>query len=130
MDECVSVMCWFVGRLVIITRVPLVSGMLMKKKKKPSQQASQSKLPKKLVSKLGKHNDRDLAREFGVSELEIGKERRRLGIAAHGRREWTKKEIALLGTASDAEIAKRLNRIPSGVFLQRILPFLRTQQHN
>ena len=88
-------------------------------KKKSSRLASQSKLPKKLVSKLGKRTDRDLAREFDVSELEIGQERRRLGIAACGWREWTKKEIALLGTASDAEIAQRINRIPSGVFLQR-----------
>lgn len=74
-----------------------------------------------VVNRLGAMPDRDLAQLAGVNEYVIFLDRTRRGIAAFSepRKPWSKEEIAMLGTATDAEIASKLKRSVASVRYKR-----------
>lgn len=64
-----------------------------------------------MIALLGKRTDKKLARCFMMLPQEIARKRKELGIPSlrdRQRRKWTAEEIALLGTMSDLEVARRL----------------------
>ncbi len=69
----------------------------------------------RMLARLGRDTDRAVGAELGLSESVVQRKRQLLGIptfAGKGgqktTRHWTPRELALLGTASDPRIAKRL----------------------
>ena len=72
------------------------------------------------IRRLGREPDHVIASEHGVSVRCVGMWRSRLGIEPYQpERAWTEDEIALIGTAPDAEIALRLSRTPTQVRRRR-----------
>lgn len=67
------------------------------------------------ITRLGKTTDRELAEQLGIQPMCVTAKRRQLGIEAFTKtsglktsREWTEREIALLGTKTDVEVAQEL----------------------
>ena len=78
------------------------------------------KVSKALINQLGKRPDQALADEFGVPVERVRRERMLRGhVGPGGPSGWTARDLALLGTASDAEIAKRVGFTPTSVEHQR-----------
>jgi len=77
------------------------------------------KLPAPLIRQLGKRTDSELAREFQVPLNRVRMERRRRKIASSTQRFWTPKQISMLGTMPDAEVARRLGLWTTTVFEKR-----------
>ncbi|XJC72764.1 hypothetical protein ACHFCA_17345 [Delftia tsuruhatensis] len=71
-------------------------------------------------SLYGQCHDRELSRKFGASAEVIGRLRRAEGIPTKRRyQNWSEKDVELLGTASDVEIAKILDCAPHHVWRAR-----------
>ncbi|MCX6878453.1 MAG: hypothetical protein NTW21_32260 [Verrucomicrobia bacterium] len=75
---------------------------------------------------LGKMEDRELAKKLGVSRSTVRVKRRGLGIATRYSRmpklpasAWSKRDLALLGTMPDANLAARLKLKHHSVFKMR-----------
>ena len=79
------------------------------------------KLPGTLTRQLGKRTDTDLAGEFDVPVTAVRIERQKRGIVAHHWSNWTPKTDKLLGTMSDAAVAKKLGLTPNAVNRRRKL---------
>jgi DNA-binding CsgD family transcriptional regulator len=79
--------------------------------------------PQKLVARLGKMPDGEIARLAGISKDGVAKERKRRRIAAFrppiAPVEWTPKRIRRLGTASDTAVARKLRIHSSSVRYKR-----------
>jgi ribosomal protein L13E len=76
-----------------------------------------------MIALLGKRTDMKLARCFMMPPLEIARKRKELGIPSlrdRQRRTWTAEEIALLGTMSDLEVARRLGVSPDQARRMRV----------
>lgn len=70
--------------------------------------------------KLGSVPDSALARVMGVKGNTVARKRIRGGIAAFQKqRRWTDEQVALLGTAEDAEVAKLVGRKKMAVYYAR-----------
>lgn len=68
-------------------------------------------MPPEALALLGKITDAEMARKFGRSDTTTRGWRVSRGIKAKvERREWTAKEIKLLGTMPDAEVARLVSR--------------------
>ena len=63
--------------------------------------------PTELIRQLGKMTDAALADEYQISIWRIRSERLRRGISRAQSRNWTSRQIALLGKMSDSEAARR-----------------------
>jgi len=93
--------------------------------------------PQKLVARLGKLPDGEIARLAGISTEAVATERKRRGIKAFRPPiepiEWTPKMIRRLGTASDTIVAKKLGIHSSSVRYKRQLlgipPFHPKRRH-
>ena len=73
-----------------------------------------------IIPRLGQVSDRVIAEECGVSIRCVGQWRQARGIPAYlPERQWTRRELRLLGTMSDAELARKLRRTPHGVKTKR-----------
>ena len=77
-----------------------------------------------LVSMLGKAPDTEVARVGNMNFLTVRKKRISLGIRCYARKTkvwhyWTKKEIALLGTMSDGDVALRIGQKKASVAWKR-----------
>lgn len=73
-----------------------------------------------VMTQLGKVPDSRIAKEAGVHLSTVAKLRKKYGIkATKQRRPWLPEEVALLGTLSDAEVARRIGRTKAGVTLER-----------
>lgn len=75
-----------------------------------------------MIELLGEAGDADVAAELGISRHSVAYKRQMLGIPAYGatrgRRPnsfWTRRRVALLGTATDKEVAGRLGISPARV---------------
>src|SRR6185295_11679146 len=81
--------------------------------------------PKKLVARLGRMPDGEVARLAGISKGTVAKERKRRGIKAFRPPiepiEWTQKMTRRLGTASDTTVAQKLGIHSSSVRYKRQL---------
>lgn len=76
---------------------------------------------RKTLARLGKEPDTWIAWETGMGFRTVRAKREALGIAPCGiLRRWTPKEDALLGTASDGVIAKRIGRTRGAVYARRL----------
>src|SRR5215470_10404455 len=74
----------------------------------------------KLIARLGKTPDSILAHQLGIPIKKVVAEREARGIGlVTGPRRWTAREIRLLGTMPDNELARRLRRTSSDVRRQR-----------
>jgi DNA-binding CsgD family transcriptional regulator len=80
----------------------------------------------RMLALLGTASDQAVADELGLSPATVSKTRRRLGLPAFQPSSsraasfpWTKWAVAQLGTASDAEVAKRLGLSRTTVMLKR-----------
>jgi hypothetical protein len=62
-----------------------------------------------------------VAARIGRTANAVRVKRTRLGIPDSGGHGWTAEEIALLGTAADAEVAERIGRTPGAVPQKRCL---------
>lgn len=67
------------------------------------------------IARLGKTTDRELAEQLGIQPMCVTAKRRQMGIESFAKasglktsRVWTEREIALLGTKPDAEVAREL----------------------
>lgn len=67
------------------------------------------------IAKLGKTTDRELAEQLGIQPMCVTTKRRQMGIASFAKpfgakkpHAWTEREIALLGTKTDIEVAREL----------------------
>jgi hypothetical protein len=75
---------------------------------------------RKTLARLGKEPDTWIAWDTGMGFRTVRAKRQALGIAPCGLlRRWTPKEDALLGTASDGVIAKRIDRTRGAVYARR-----------
>jgi hypothetical protein len=81
-----------------------------------------------MIKLLGTASDRDVAEELGINHRSVFRKRKILGIHPFNFKSpmknqeddfWTSHNIALLGTASDREIAKKLEIFPEKVHLKR-----------
>jgi hypothetical protein len=63
--------------------------------------------------------DEDLTRQLGKTENAVRQKREKLGIPNLSGHSWTAEELALLGTATDAEVAARIGRTEGAVTLKR-----------
>lgn len=64
-----------------------------------------------IIARLGTVPDRVIAEECRVSIRAVGQWRRMHGIRAYlPERPWTTEEVAVLGTAPDAEVARWIHR--------------------
>ena len=77
-----------------------------------------------LISMLGKVPDAEVARAGDMNILTVNKKRRSLGINCYARKSkswhyWTKKEIALLGTMSDGDVALKIGQKKASVAWKR-----------
>ena len=78
------------------------------------------KIPKALIDQFGKQTDQALADAFGFPIERVRRERMLHGHVGPGRPSgWTARDLALLGTASDVEIAKRVGVTRTAVEQQR-----------
>ena len=70
---------------------------------------------------LGRLNDQQAAAKLGCSDSAVHRLRKKFGIEAtkSHTREWSKVELALLGTMPDGELADQLNVSRKHVFEQR-----------
>ena len=76
----------------------------------------------KIVAKLGKVPDQEIADEMGIKVLTVTAYRLRHGIKFYEtgpRHRWTKKQLAMLGTMPDSELAEKLGILPSAVSYRR-----------
>ena len=82
--------------------------------------AKRRNIPAAIRSRLGTMPDRVIAAECGVSIRTVGLWRESLGIPAYmPERVWTKREVRLLGTMPDAELAAKLRRTTDAVTNKR-----------
>jgi DNA-binding CsgD family transcriptional regulator len=87
-----------------------------------------------MLSLLGTGTDKDVAAELGLDVGSVSRKRKGLGIEPYGRPSvetglgWSKREDALLGTAPDHVIARRIHKRRSAVAYRRMVlevpPFL------
>lgn len=63
---------------------------------------------KQRLSSLGKKPDHILAKEWGYPQKDVCEKRESLNIKAKSKSIWKKKDIALLGTMSDKNVAQRI----------------------
>jgi hypothetical protein len=82
---------------------------------------------KKEIALLGKMPDGDVALRTGIHKASVAWKRGKLNIPPFTTRrpkklltDWTRKEIAVLGTMTDAAVAAALDLAPSAVRLKRI----------
>jgi hypothetical protein len=76
---------------------------------------------RKTLARLGREPDTWIAWDTGMGFKTVRAKREALGIAPCGLlRRWTPKEDALLGTASDGVIAKRIGRTRGAVYARRL----------
>lgn len=68
------------------------------------------------IARLGKTTDRELAEQLGIQPMCVTSKRRQLGIESFAKASglkiphaWTEREIALLGTKPDVEVARELD---------------------
>lgn len=85
---------------------------------KPSPKSKS--LPAAAIRELGKTPDTQVAKKFKVPLVEVARQRRERGIPNHRHCFWTTDRIALLGTASDAEVAGMIGVTKSAVFSKRV----------
>jgi len=81
---------------------------------------SLARLPRKLISQLGKVTDQSLAEKFGIPVHKIRVERRRQGIQSVVTIAWTPAQIAVLGTMSDQQAAKTIGVTRNAAFSKRV----------
>jgi len=76
--------------------------------------------PARLVARLGKVTDAELAEQLGVHPESVRRKRVAMRIPAYRREAvWTDEMDALLGTMPDGRVAKRLRVTPLAVRLRR-----------
>jgi hypothetical protein len=89
---------------------PAAGGTKVAVKRRPA--GKRFAWPRKLLRKLGKIPDHEIARRAGVMPRTVAEERRRRGIAAYRvcnrGAEWTPEMLAELGTDSDANVGRAL----------------------
>ncbi|MCC6873235.1 MAG: hypothetical protein IT378_02910, partial [Sandaracinaceae bacterium] len=76
-------------------------------------------LPAALVRRLGEVPDEVLAVRHQIPVGRITRERLRRGIPAYNRLAWNEAEVALLGTMSDAAVARLLGVTTNAVYQRR-----------
>ncbi len=105
----------------------------MSTKKISAEKKTPARLPAALIKNLGRIPLSRLAAQFGVAPERIRLEKARRNIPwAVPRPAWNKKQLALLGTASDERIAEKLGLVKSAVSARRwklgIAPFCETRE--
>lgn len=75
--------------------------------------------PTELIRQLGKMTDAALADEYQISIWRVRSERLRRGISRAQSRNWTSRQIALLGKMSDSEAARRAGCTTTAAFVKR-----------
>jgi len=78
------------------------------------------------IARLGITTDRELAEQLGIQPMCVTAKRRQLGIESFTKasglkasREWTERELALLGTKTDNEVARELGLAKGIVWKKR-----------
>lgn len=80
-----------------------------------------AQVPAEIAELLGTASDAQVADRLGMSQPQVRRLRKKLGISAHmAMKRWTPAEVALLGTAPDKAIAKRLGRTRASVLYARM----------
>ncbi|MCP4654610.1 MAG: hypothetical protein GY856_04225 [bacterium] len=77
--------------------------------------------PKRVLLRLGKVPDAELAAELGVKVRTVARMRQKLGKFAWLYQRWTPEEEALVGKFPDAEVAGKIGRTRTAVSLRRLI---------
>lgn len=79
-----------------------------------------AQVPAEIAKQLGTASDAQVAARLELSQPQVRRLRKKLGVAAHmAMKRWTPAEVAMLGTATDKAIAKRLGRTRASVLYAR-----------